>query len=128
MRKPREKPHEARRPDRAHDAEADLRLLQTEKFPGGRFGGLGIGEHLAQMRFDQPAEIGQMRQLALAAQQQAAKLLFELLDRAGQRRLRDMALLGRAGEIQRVGDRQKIADLMHLHAPAVPFPDNRDNR
>ena len=92
-------------------------------------GRLGIGEQLAQMRFDQPAEIGQMGQLALAAQQQPAKLLFELLDRAGQCRLRDMALLGRAGEIQRVGDRQKIADLMHLHAPAVPpFPDNRDNK
>ena len=71
----------------------------------------------------QPAEIGQMRQLALAPQQQAAQLLLELLDRPGQRGLRDVALLGRAGEVQRVGDRQKIADLVHLHAPTVPgFP------
>jgi hypothetical protein len=31
-----------------------------------------------------------------------------------------MALLGRAGEIQRVGDRQKIADLMHFHRMTVP--------
>ena len=80
------------------------------------------------MRLDQPAEIGQVRQLALAAQQQAAELLLEKLDRAGQGRLRDVALLGGAGEIQRVRDRQKVADLMHLHAPAVPFPGNRDNR
>jgi hypothetical protein len=34
-----------------------------------------------------------------------------------------MALLGRPGEVQGLGDRQKIADLVHLHALTVPgFP------
>ena len=43
--------------------------------------------NLAQMRLNKAAEIGQMRQLALAPQQKSAELLFELLDRASQRRL-----------------------------------------
>ena len=72
------------------------------------------------MRLDQPAEIGQVGQLTLAPQQQPAELPLELLDRAGQRRLRHTALLGRAGEVQGVGDRQEIADLVHLHALTVP--------
>jgi hypothetical protein len=80
------------------------------------------------MRFDQPPEICEVRQLALAAQQQAAEFLFELLNGTGQRRLQHVALFRGAGEIQRVRDCQKIADLMHFHAPAVPFPDSRDNK
>ena len=114
------KTHEARRADSAHDAETDLRFLQAEKPLGRRFGCIGIGIELAQMRLDQPAKIGQMRQFALAPQQQSAELLFELLDGARQRRLRDVALFGRAREVQRVGDRQKIADLVHLHQMTVP--------
>ncbi len=97
-----------------------MRLLQVEKPLRRRLRRLGVGRELTQMRFDQPAEVGQMGELALAPQEQPAQLLFELLDRAGQRRLRDMALLGRPREIQGVGDRQEIADLMHLHAPTVP--------
>ncbi len=62
-----------------------------------------------------------MGELALAPQEQPAQLLFELLDRAGQRRLRDMALLGRPGEIQGFRNRQEVADLVHLHAVTVPL-------
>ena len=72
------------------------------------------------MRLDEPAEICQMRQLALAPQQQPAELLLELLDRPGQGRLRDIAPFRRTREIQGVGDRHKIAHLVHLHATTVP--------
>lgn len=68
-----------RGPDGAHDAEANLRLLQAEETLRRRLGSLGIGQDLAQMRRDQPAEIGEMRQLALAPQQQTAEFLLELL-------------------------------------------------
>jgi hypothetical protein len=57
------------------------------------------------MRFDQPAEIGQVGQFALAPQQQPAKLPLELLNGTRQRRLRDMAPLGCAREIQGIRHR-----------------------
>src|SRR6516164_2358359 len=119
----RQKAHKARRADRTHDTEPNLRLLQIEKLLRRRFRRLGIGEELTQMRLDEPAEISQMRQLALAPQQQPAELLLELLDRPGQGRLRDIAVLRRTREIQGVGDRQKIAHLVHLHATTVPAVD-----
>jgi hypothetical protein len=76
------------------------------------------------MRLDEPAEIGQMRQLALAPQQQSSQLLFELLDGARQRAVR-RDIFRRPREVQRVGDGQKIADLVHLHAMTVPAFDSR---
>jgi hypothetical protein len=119
----RQKPHKACRADRTHDTEPNLRLLQIEKLLRRRFRGLGISEELTQMRLDEPTEVCQMRQLALAPQQQPAELLLELLDRPGQCRLRDIALLRRTCEIQGVGDRQKIAHLVHFHRLKVPdFP------
>ena len=54
------------------------------------------------MRLQEPAEIGQVGQLAFAPQQEPAQLLLELLDGAGQRRLRHVALLGGAREVQGV--------------------------
>ena len=57
----------------------------------------------------------------LTAEQIAAKLAFQELDRARQRRLRDIALLRRAREIQRPRDGQKIPDLVHFHL-TVPLP------
>jgi len=68
--KARQKAHEARWADGAHDAETDLRVLQAEKTFCGGLRGLGIRRQLAQMRLDKPAEIGQMRELPLAPQQQ----------------------------------------------------------
>ena len=51
----------------------------------------------------------------LAKEQVAAELVFELLDGARQRRLRDIALIRRTREILRACDRQKVADLVHFH-------------
>src|SRR5205814_9441348 len=65
-------------------------------------------------------EVSQGLQLASPPQQQTTELFLELLDRTGQCRLRDVALLGSAREVQRVGNGQKIADLVHLHAATVP--------
>src|SRR5829696_6243905 len=61
---------------------------------------------------------------ALAVEQRAAELALEKLDRPRQRRLRDVAALGGAGEVQFLGDRQEIADLVHLHS-VVPRPPHR---
>src|SRR5215472_11038830 len=72
------------------------------------------------MRLNKPAEIRQMGQLALAPQQQAPKLLLELLDCSRQRRLRDIAQLRRPREVQGIGHRQKVADLVHFHTGTLP--------
>jgi hypothetical protein len=109
----RQKAHKACWADRTHDTEPNLRLLQIEKLLRRSFRGLGIGEELTQMRLDEPAEICQMRQLALAQQQQPAELLLELLDRPGQGRLRDIALLRRTREIQGVGESCGIVPRYH---------------
>ena len=41
--------------------------------------------------------------------------LLEKLDRPRERRLRDVAALGGAREVQFLGDREEVADLVHLH-------------
>lgn len=56
-----------------------------------------------------------MRMLALAPQQLACELFLELPDGSGQGGLRDVALFGRAREVERARDRQEIADLVHFH-------------
>ena len=59
---------------------------------------------------------------ALATEQVAAKLTFELADGPGQRRLGDMAFLGGTGEIQHPRHGEEIADLMHFHGRCTPPP------
>ena len=62
-----------------------------------------------------------LRQLSLrafAAKQVAAELCLQLLDGPRQRRLRDVALVGGAREIEHACDRKEVANLMHLHGRA----------
>ena len=51
-------------------------------------------------RLDQERQVGRVREIALAPEQLAAKLLLELFDGARQRRLGDVTLLCGSGEIQ----------------------------
>src|SRR5215831_11801828 len=51
----------------------------------------------------------------LAPEKIAAKLALQLLDGPRQRRLRHIALVGRAREVEDVRDREEIPDLMHFH-------------
>src|SRR5262249_8581027 len=71
---------------------------------------------LLEQRIDALAELGQLRLRPLAAEQVAAELLLELLDRAGERGLRDVTFLRSLGEIQLADRRQEISDLVHFHA------------
>ena len=72
------------------------------------------------------AEVGQVRELALAAQQLAAELVLELLDGARQRGLGNVAVLGRTSEVQFARYRQEVADVMHFHRePATVDPLSR---
>jgi hypothetical protein len=74
-----EETHEADRSDRAHYPETDRRVLHMEEVHRCRFGRLGLGHHLLEMRPHQASEIGQMRQVVLAPQEQTAELLLEFV-------------------------------------------------
>ena len=110
-----EKADAAQRADRAHQADVERRVLELEEALGGGPDRLGVLPDLLELRAHQAAEVGQVGEMALAPEQEPAELLLELLDRARQRRLGDVAVLGGAGEVQRLADREEVADLMHFH-------------
>jgi hypothetical protein len=112
--------HEAVRADGAHHAELELDILQAAETPGPFLGGLGLDQDLAQMGAHHLAQPGQMGVVALAAKQRPAQLVLQRLDGARQRRLRDMACLGRPREVQGLADRKEVADLMHFHGGGPP--------
>ena len=68
------------------------------------------------MRPYQASEIGEVRQAVLTSQQQPAELLLKLVHGARQCRLRNIAVLCRAREVQGLTDRQEVADLVYIHA------------
>jgi hypothetical protein len=70
---------------------------------------------LPQQRQHALAELRELRLRPLPAEQIATELALELLDRARQRRLRNVALFRGLGEIQLGSGRQKISNLMHFH-------------
>src|SRR5262249_24990090 len=61
-------------------------------------------------------ELGQLRLRPLAPEKVPAQLTFELLDGAGERRLGNVALLGRLGEIQLTDRGKEISALVHFHS------------
>ena len=60
-------------------------------------------------------KLRQLRVGAFAAEQVPAKLSLKLPDGARQRWLGDITFLGGPREIKRPGDRQEVANLVHLH-------------
>lgn len=83
------------------------------------FGRLGRLECSLEVRLHCPSKFRQMSVCALAVEQQAAEFFLKLLDSACQRRLRDIALLRRLGEVQRPADGQEVSDLVHFHGPQL---------
>ena len=124
-----EKTHKAHRSDRAHRTAIDRCAVHPQEMHRCRFSRLGLLRHLLEMRPDQAPEVGQMRQVVLAPQQQPAEFLLKLMHSTRQRRLGDVAALCRAREVQRLADRQEVAHLMHLHAEwSSVIGGQRDNR
>ena len=73
----------------------------------------------ARRRQRRHARRSQAHTTRFAHEQRRAQILFQLADRNGQRRLRNMQPLCRAMEIERFGKHRKIAQLAQVHA--VPF-------
>lgn len=69
---------------------------------------LKIGQH-------DPAEFREVGITALTVEQGPAKFVLELLDGAGQSRLRHVASFGGSREVKRLCQRYEIANLLHFH-------------
>jgi len=116
----RERRNQQRDVDTVGDGDVERRHVAALHRLGQRLCRRGGIVALLQQRQHAPAKFGQVRVLALTAKEFSAQLLLERLDRARQRRLRDVALFGCPGEIKRIGQGQKIADLLHLHEFSPP--------
>src|ERR1043166_789214 len=64
----------------------------------------------------------------LSSKQISAEFELQHFYGAGQRGLRHIALLRRAREVQLLGNREEIADLVHLHGstPSIPRSQSSD--
>ena len=110
-----EQPGEPARADRAHDADLEVGVVEAEEARRLAAHAAQLVDDLLEARPEQRAEIGDVREVALAAEQQAADLVLELLDGAAQRRLGHVALLGGPREVPGLADGQEIADVVHVH-------------
>jgi hypothetical protein len=79
------------------------------------FGGGEFVEDRTSARQEGFAEFGKADGTAKAVEQASAKFVFQLENLLGERRLRDVALLGRAGEGVGVGDSTEVAKLLEFH-------------
>ena len=78
-------------------------------------GALDLGEDAAGARREQLAGGGRHDASRCALEQLGAELRLELPDLMRERRLGDVELLGRAGEVAVAGDRLGVAELTNLH-------------
>jgi hypothetical protein len=62
------------------------------------------------------AELGEVGEVALAPKKLSAQLFFQLFDGSRERGLRDVTLLGSAGEVQQARYGEEVSDLVHFHA------------
>jgi hypothetical protein len=108
----------AQRPDRAHQAPIQGRILELEEALGGGLGGLGLLPDLLELRAHRAAEVGQEGEMPPTPEQDAAELLLDLLHGPHQRRLGYVAMLRRAREVQGLAHRE-VADLVHFHGDAL---------
>ena len=100
----------------SRDGERQRRDFALLDLGGDLFGGDRAIIALLEQRLHAVAEIGQMTVAAFAPDQLTAEFILELLDRAGERGLRHVALLRRAREVQRARNGQEITNLLHFHA------------
>jgi hypothetical protein len=87
-----------------------LLALDDVAFRGGEF-----VKNRTSARQEGFAEFGEAHGAAEAVEEANTEFIFELEDLLGEGRLRDVALLGRAGERVGFGDGAKVAKLLEFH-------------
>ena len=103
------------RSDGAHHAELEDRLLELDEVERLALCRVRLAVDLLEIGLHHAPELGQVRVRPLAVEERPAELALEKLDRPRQRRLRDVAALGGAREVQFLGDGEEVANLVHLH-------------
>jgi hypothetical protein len=116
----RQETGEAQGADRRHHADIERRLLEQPEVVGDASRGLGLALDLLDIGPGEFAQLSERGSAPSAVEECAAKLFLQLLDRRGECRLRDMALLGRASEVLRLTHGKEVADLVHFHTPGAP--------
>ena len=111
-----QQPGEPARPDGAHDADFQMRVSQAQEARRFVAHAAQLVDNLLEPGSEQRAQIGDVRQVALAPEQQAAHFVLELLDGAAQRRLGHIALLRGPREVAGVADGQEVPDVMNVHS------------
>ncbi len=61
-----------------------------------------------------------MRETPFPMEEFAPEFRLQRLDRAGERRLRNAAILRRPREVERPGHGEKVSNLMHFHGMTLP--------
>src|SRR5215468_10803102 len=111
----RDRIEDERRRDGGGEADLQWRDLLALELLGSATHRLCRGQCALQHRKDFLPKVGELRQLALAVDQLAAELLLKLLHPLRQGGLRDIALLGCAGEVECGRDGEEVASLMKFH-------------
>ncbi len=74
---------------------------------------------MLQKRRHAPAKFGEVGEVSLAPEEIMAELFLQLFDRARERGLRNIALLGGAREIEQARYGKEVPDLVHFYRCAV---------
>src|SRR5262245_29494470 len=122
----RDRIEDERRRDRGGEADLQWRDLLALELLGSATRRLYRGQCARQHRKNFLPKVGELRQLALAVDQLAAELLLELLHPLGQGGLRNIALLGCAGEVECGRDGEEVASLMKVHGVFLRSTRRRD--
>jgi hypothetical protein len=75
-----------------------------------------------KVRAGHVAKVREAGRFTFAVRERPSKLLLEELDGARQRGLRHIAPLAGASEIQLLGQREEVTNLMHLHDDVSVLP------
>src|SRR5581483_2270185 len=104
--------------DGAHEAHGETRTVELGKGFRVLARLLYLVRRLLEIGAHDAAEFGQMGIAAFTMDKGSAELVLQVPDRPRQGRLRDVAALGGAGEVERIGERQKVANLVNFHGSA----------
>src|SRR5262249_39811240 len=117
-----DRPEQKRDRDRRCQADLERRNCLALKLMGFAARTLYTGERALQHWKHFLSELSELGKLTLTIDQLATKLLLQLLYALSQGGLRDVALLGGTREVEGVGERQEVADLVKLHVIPISIP------
>ncbi|CAM5314026.1 hypothetical protein SSPIM334S_01878 [Streptomyces spiroverticillatus] len=106
-------------------AQADPAPAQLGQLLDLAAGGVGVGEDTAGEGEEGPAGVGEGDVAPGPGEEVGPQLALQGADLLGQRGLRDVQLLGGAGEVPGLGHGHEIAELLELHADQSRWIDRK---